>query len=450
MKKITSGLSLLFAGLTTNSFAGLHSDWCNVQVPRFCSGFTFTLAGLYLKPNLTHTDYALSFSNNDTSFINGEFHNVKEPYNWGYRVAIGYLFQNTGNDVMLSFTHYDKSDTDRVKATKETQLLPTLTTLPTGNITTPPVSVTAVTFVPGGFIVPPPTIPFVAIPATELTFDFQLTSAKARAEFKQDVVDLDFGQHVNIGCNGKFRWFGGLRYANLQHKLNASYEASGQEMASLEGDQITLFGFAPSEGVLSTAISLINVDISVDITSTLQKNVTAKSNFQGAGPRFGLDACYDLGCGFGIIGSSSASLIVGTIESSLTDQTRINTLGTVTNTTTNITAIPEIPPLITAATIDVSPGDEFSNSSVIEESTKYHNKLRVVPSFDAKLGLNYTYQFKCNPQKKLTIEAGYIVFQYLNSVDLLSSLDMSRPELRTRNTLDMSFAGPYVGIQLNI
>lgn len=349
MKKIMLGMALVLSGITTNSFA-LPKTSCDVNVPCFNGGLTFGLAGLYLRPSTSEIDYALVYPT-ITESTNGSVKSVDPDYDWGYRVNVGYMFPCTGNDVSLTYTNFKSSDKDAVTLTTGQVLFSTLT-------------------------------PFV-FGADE----FIGTSSNAKTTFEVQAVDLDFGQHLSLGCNTRMRFTGGLRYARLDTQLDVNHIAT----------------------------ALFDTDGPMD---RLVLNSKQNSRFQGVGPRFGTAIDYNIGHGFNVIGEATGALLIGHVKSDYTEHAVI-TEGTVVE------------------------DDAFAGY-------KYSEDTRVVPNLTAKLGLGYNFQFNNCSQTKFTIEAGYQVDHYFNATDRLGGVGISQPEMRTRHSIDTSFAGPYVGLQVHI
>ncbi len=121
-------------------------------------------------------------------------------------------------------------------------------------------------------------------------------------------------------------------------------------------------------------------DVNFSFTST------NTSEFTGFGPRFGISASYDLCYGFGIVGQVAGTASVGRIRAS--DNFRA--------TSTNLITI-AVPPI-------------FLN----QQGITTHHETRVVPGGDAKLGVNYAFEFVNSSW--LTAELGYKVAAYQSAI----------------------------------
>ena len=190
MKKLSIGLALICSTLSVSTFAALPtgaSRFC-VNVPSYCGGFTFGLAGLYLRPSTPELDYAMIFDICDCGGVEGgRYKSVDPKYQWGFNVNIGYVIPCTGNDINLSYTDYNENEHNRVGPTDNTTILGALA------------------------------------PFDFSTNSFATSTASAKATFNYQALDLEFGQAINIGCLTRFRFFGGARYSNLDNHLDATY-----------------------------------------------------------------------------------------------------------------------------------------------------------------------------------------------------------------------------------
>lgn len=180
----------------------------------------------------------------------------------------------------------------------------------------------------------------------------------SRFQNSWDEVNVELGQTVDFSATNRMRFHGGVQYSRVTSKANP-------------------FVFIPSGSLASLTTAGWNKE------------------YNGFGPRAGLDMNYGFGNGFGIYGKGAAALLVGT--SSFTDAVLLS-----------------------------SSGAYFSGS-----------KTAVVPQFEAKLGANYTYAMA---QGDLTLDAGYMW------VDYLSVHQSSAFGAFTREG-DVAFTGPYFGLK---
>lgn len=416
MKKISIGLALLFSGLAEQSFASLpNNPNLAVCVPKFCGGFTLGIAGLYWEPSTSHLDYALTYPEptvlgDDDSSV-GRYHSNNPSFAWGFKANIGYVFPCSGNDVVLSWTQYDNNNKHNI----DDVLLPAVSsTWPTiGSFTTPVI----IGLFPGGDVV-------TILPATFLipaTGELQPVAATYKSDFDYNAVDLEFAQNVNFG-NFSLRYFGGVRYADLDQKFDVTYQAFGTSSGGLASE--------PNAGAFLT--------LSLDFATTLTETVNQKSNFSGIGPRFGVDASYHFGQNFGLVGGIATSLLIGELDTKLFEN--LNEISTAT-----VTSITSSGDLISSSVVV---GSVLTSITDTSETFKQENDTHIVPNIDARFGLGYSYQFTNPASSKISVEAGWMVTHYFNSSQRLSGTAVHSPEFRTSQVIDTNFDGPYIGVQL--
>ena len=171
-------------------------------------------------------------------------------------------------------------------------------------------------------------------------------AARLSVEPRWDAVNAEFGQLVNFGEHKVIRFHGGLQYAHVEEEFKVNNAAGAR--------------------VLS-----------------------ATSEYNGVGPRVGMDMAYHFGNGFAIYGNGATALLVG--------DTKLRA----TTTGTSISA-------------------NGSNGTV-------------VPEMEAKVGASYGYAMA---QGDLTLDAGYMVVNYFHPLVTGTSV-----------TTDFSLNGPYIGLK---
>jgi len=460
MKKLTVGLAVLLSGYAATSFAVIPTGTsrCDVCVPTYCGGFSFGLTGLYWRPTTDHLDFALEFPSTlggvgagpeDVDFNNGRFRKNRHDYDWGFKANIGYVFPCSGNDVNLVYTHWEnnrrhhRNDIAGAVFPSFSSLFDTVDG--TFDVVFP---ATTFAFTLGGL----GTGSTLTVPLTP-TFTLgaaDVVALRAHSRFEDNAWDLEFGQAINAGCNFRLRWYGGLRYTRLKNTINLFTElARGPERTP--GKTVTGF---PTP-VLAGEVGPLAVAPVFDVTARVLDIARQKSDFDGVGPRFGMDASYHLGGGFGVVGGLSTALLVGDTESRFRE--RIETTATATLALTGaapLTTITETIVGLLPVTIPITgvtpAGAVIAVDTVETRSFRHPDETRVVPNIDAKLGIDWSYQF-CNCSRSvITVEAGYMVSHYFNAIDRLSGIEVEIPALRSRQALDVSFDGPYVGVQVRL
>lgn len=177
-----------------------------------------------------------------------------------------------------------------------------------------------------------------------------IRNSSGDAQFKYDVVNLDAGQFVTVGNHLLMRLFGGLSNAYLREQVTAQYSGT----------------------------------LSAPFPGPFRTNQEVTSNFTGIGPRFGITVNYDAGSHFGFMGEAAASALIGSMY----------TKTEYTSSSSVLTALF---------------GQRFNDQFI-----KDQNVTQVIPGFDAKLGVNYTYDF-CNGAL-VVVGAGYQASVYVNAI----------------------------------
>lgn len=346
---------LATTGLTiaSSTYAAMPTGAAPFQiiVPNLNRALELNLEALYLQPTNSDLDYATLFNN----VSNANTLNTANPsFEFGFRIGLGYVFPNSGNDVQLNWTHINPDSTD------------------TTNFGTPSTG--------SNFLVSSAGISYL-LPSGSTN----AMTTSSNTDINYDAVDLDVGQYLSLGTRLTTRLFMGLRYAQLKNDLTNTYSGAFADDA------------------------------------TGSENDFYHSKFTGIGPRFGIDASYNVWKCLGVVGHMSAALLVGQVEANTTLSNTSTESSTTTSSTSSITA---------------------------------DNQTRVVPAFDAKLGLDYSVPLQ-NGISYMTIEAGYQVTQYVDAMDRLNGNVGSSPsdtslQSTSRTTSSFGFNGPYLNVNFRI
>jgi hypothetical protein len=438
MKKIVIGLVVLLLGYAMDSLAFLPTGGeSSVRVPFYCGRFTFGMTGLGWRSTINDLDFALNNPTDSTSFapiITNSYLHANHNYKWGLKVDIGYVLPPSGNNANLAYTHWGHREHFHIAEAAFPSTITPFFSLGALPIAFPASSQTVMTAPVAGL--PVLTIP-VAIPSFAYSFTPEdIKHITACSNSQNNTWDLDFGQTVNIGCNFRLRWFGGLRYSWLRHSLEVATDFASSGTVALP--TIDAFG----NGSLDDAIAVSVVPV-FDVVATLKDISIQRSRFAGVGPHFGFDGSYNLGRGFGMVGSVSTSVLIGEAWSSFSERLELAATASIDVVTTTVTS-PSTPLPITA--ISMTPSLEPEPLKGI--SFKHPDEYRNVPNMDGKLGLEWTHQFCKCANALLAVEAGYRTSHYFKALDRLSGIEAIAPEIRTRDVLDISFTGPYICIHV--
>jgi hypothetical protein len=175
-----------------------------------------------------------------------------------------------------------------------------------------------------------------------------------RRNVRWNAVNFELGQHVDFSPSKIMRFHGGLQYAQIRT------------------------GFAHE---LSVTVTTPIVEVGT-FTRTFNLPQVQTSEFNGLGPRAGIDMHYLFGNGVSIYAKPAVAVLAGS--------SRFNNAESVIDQTLFITGLTG-----SVATFPAS-----------------GNKRAIVPEFDARLGIDYTYA--C-PQGNLTLDLGWLWFNYFNA-----------------------------------
>ncbi|EHL32495.1 Lpg1974 family pore-forming outer membrane protein [Legionella drancourtii] len=210
---------------------------------------------------------------------------------------------------------------------------------------------------------------------------------------------LDTGYH-NFAATGLYSGLDSTVLGRVSHKWDAVNGELGQFVDFSANKKIRFHG--------GFQFARIKSERGVAIFTSDVEDVSAyhSSQYNGFGPRTGIDMNYVFtGYGFGVYAKAATALLVGTAKNN----------GSVDRSVIN-TAFPSAPL-----------GVDYT----------YGSRTAIVPELEAKLGANYTYAMA---QGDITLDGGYMWFNYFNAVHTAHSVGDSR-------TNDFGASGPYVGLK---
>lgn len=199
----------------------------------------------------------------------------------------------------------------------------------------------------------------------------------SNVKLKHDAVNLEFGQTILVGDHVSMRFHAGGQWA----RVDGNFDQTGTN---------------------PPPVPLI----------TFSRHVTTNSSkFSGIGPRLGMDANYQLGHGFSVLGRSAIAALVGDIDT--------HQFSAITN-----------------------PAGTVTTTSIVGQKERV-----IVPSINADLGAAYTHPMT---QGDLSIEAGYRVAAILHSVRWANSAGIfgnAIGGLTGNEVSNFGYHGPYATIK---
>lgn len=116
MKRLTLALSTM--GLSASIFAALPAatDPTLINIPQLPGGLVIGVSGEYLQPSASNgdLDYAQIRQTLPASNNSNIIKYVDPGYSWGWNANLGYVFPETGNDINLTYFHFDSEDSDNL------------------------------------------------------------------------------------------------------------------------------------------------------------------------------------------------------------------------------------------------------------------------------------------------------------------------------------------------
>jgi len=201
-----------------------------------------------------------------------------------------------------------------------------------------------------------------------------------RRNVRWNAVNAELGQFVDFSANKKMRFHGGLQYASIQTTFNSQ------------------LNFIP------------NVSPGNPTPNALTLPRFFNSEFNGIGPRAGIDMNYVFGNGFGIYAKTAVAVLAGT--------SKFNNAITVPN--------------------------QLVAPAIAQTFSNFGNKRAIVPEVDARLGVDYAYAMA---QGTLTLDAGWMWFNYFNAQHTAVNLAVVGGAGTFLRESDFGATGPYVGLK---
>ncbi|MBA2654787.1 MAG: hypothetical protein H0U71_06945 [Gammaproteobacteria bacterium] len=450
MKKITLFLATFALSLSAYGALPTGSGEFEVDMPLFNRAFEFGARALFIKTSAPEVDYALLFPS-PTSRSDGRYKSSRPSYDFGYKLYLGYFIPCSGNDIRLTYSDFEQKDRSHSGA-------------PEGFVNPPnprQFQVPVRAFVPGiigDVIVSDGGGPVETFPGG-LVFDPAIVEATGSAiegdvknTIRQGSIDLDAGQFINIDNFIRLRFFGGLRYSRLKNNFNTTFV-----IGNLTASESTLSG--PFIGTIEPFTVSGLSTITLASQSQLLESIRQTSTYNGIGPRMGGEGAFHIGGGFGLVGSLSTAMLIGKQQSALSK----TTTGELALALAGITTVTEGTPGFDISIDDLTPpiGSVFTTSINEIQDFEFDRTTRIVPNLEANIGINYTIQLEhC---RTVTIEVGYYVNHFFNAVDRLAATATNPSSgpltddspivpvgVRTRHTIDASFAGPYLEIEATL
>lgn len=274
LKKTAVAVLALSSGAV---FAGTMGPVCsavNVTVP--CESTAWNVGGkaLYFQPNVTAGAGGTSRTITTGSGQTVDF-GRNPKWGWGFMIEGSYHF-NTGNDLNLNWYHVGTNRSGGFNGSRN------LVSDGSSSLISPV---------------------NVAVQTTTVNRTY------AKIDPKWDMVNLEFGQHVDFGENKSIRFHGGFEFARLTANNSVSVNGS---------------------------LTLAN-----QTTPSFSNTSSNNPSYNGFGPRLGADMSYDWGNGLAIYANGAAALLAGTSKYSNTVSNVLNGRS-ITSSGSSTVVVPEL------------------------------------------------------------------------------------------------------------
>lgn len=198
------------------------------------------------------------------------------------------------------------------------------------------------------------------------------------AKTSYDYVDVDLllGKEFVLQNRYHFHPFAGVRYADIDTKDRGLYTLNGRQVGT----------------------------------------GTIRNEFDGVGPRAGVDAALEIANGFSFVARAAGSMILGNFDWELSV---VNRGGSAVNPGNGVGA---------------------ARSQTVRNSDEHI----VAPEGDYRLGLNYTHEF--SPETSFGVELGWTAVHYFDVLDKSNQ----RAATPAASMSDWGYQGPYLRLQANI
>ncbi|MGE3953623.1 MAG: Lpg1974 family pore-forming outer membrane protein [Parachlamydiales bacterium] len=404
------------ASLQASSYnnCGSCCNPCCDPCPSWCCG-SFEVGGqwIYLRPTSCDFDFVIKDPRTlDTSVIvdsvtptnwlgflpQGKSHGIDPDYESGFRVSLGYIMDCSCYDVRVEYTYLHPCDRSRVYGDALTNGLWPTYMHPRYSQNLEFVTVdgnnTLTTFETPIFSGTP------SITDAEAVDAFAWSSVK----FDYDAVDLQFGSRGYKSNCLWLRTYAGLHFMNLDHRHKAHYRGVFWGVDNFDdGDTTDAFNVA---GLFDTFVKWTK-------------------NTWGIGPLFGLDARYEVACGFGIGGHFGAAILAGETDGKMFE-----------HDTRNFSDGQGI----------LNRGD-FSGFDIDETLDVRHDHRNLLfPYLRASLGVNYLWC--CGDCLKVLVEVGYEFNSYINTIGQFRFNDERGTGMA--NCYSFNLDGIYVSVRATI